>query len=516
MEDTIKEKLLNKAISPISIESTKKILKQMKKCVCKIYINGNIGTGFFTKIPYNNKLLKVLITNNHIIHQDIINKGSTINLTLKNDKIKKQIQLNNNRKYYTNEFLDTTIIQIIEDDDINYYLELDDEIINNTKFNFNEIFNNCKNIYTNSSIYILNYIKGENIVVSYGILIDINEEGIIHKCDTDFGSSGAPILSLKNNKLIGIHYGASKKHDYNKGSLLIYSIIEFNKFYLMQDVYNNNIRETQNFVEKRILEEYNYISNCPLELPINVSIPDKNNIFIWRVSFIGPENTPYGGGLFFLRIIFPKDYPNHGPAINFLTPIYHPNVDIRDDSNNLGAVTPDILNAWRCGSTFPPKIKNVEEYRIRFILSTLYLIFFTCGTESPYDEEMLSEYKNNPELFNKKAYYFTRKYANPINSFYGPWDFSDKNFGTYDKFIDVIFDDGLDRIIISCQYNETVEKLLSLYYQKKEIKDLNKDILLFHHNKRMIDYYDKRKLKEANIHHGSIISVIDKTDIIFA
>ena len=88
MEDTIKEKLLNKAISPISIESTKKILKQMKKCVCKIYINGNIGTGFFTKIPYNNQLLKVLITNNHIINQDIINKGSTINLTFKNDKIK--------------------------------------------------------------------------------------------------------------------------------------------------------------------------------------------------------------------------------------------------------------------------------------------------------------------------------------------------------------------------------------------------------------------------------------------
>ena len=129
---------------------------------------------------------------------------------------------------------------------------------------------------------------------------------------------------------------------------------------------------------------------------------------------------------------------------------------------------------------------------------------------------MASEYEYNRDLFNKKAYYFTRKYANPINSFYGPWDFSDKNFETYNKFIDVIFDDVLDRIIISCQYNETVEKLLSLYYQKKEIKDLNKGILLFHHNKRMIDYYDKRKLKEANIHHGSIICVIDKTDIRFA
>ena len=160
MSDIIKESLNEDQPMPVSIKGTRKILYQMENCICKIYKNnGAKGTGFFCEIPYNNKLLKVLITNNHIINQDIINKGSTINLTFKNDKIKKQIQLNNNRKYYTNEFLDTIIIQIIEDDDINYYLELDDEIIKNTKSNFNYIFNNCKNKYANCSIYILNYIK---------------------------------------------------------------------------------------------------------------------------------------------------------------------------------------------------------------------------------------------------------------------------------------------------------------------------------------------------------------------
>jgi hypothetical protein len=39
MEDNIKEKLITKAITLISIEKTKKIIHQMEKCACKIYIN---------------------------------------------------------------------------------------------------------------------------------------------------------------------------------------------------------------------------------------------------------------------------------------------------------------------------------------------------------------------------------------------------------------------------------------------------------------------------------------------
>ena len=45
------------------------IIYQMKKCVCKININGINGTGFFTKIPCCNESIKVLITNNHIINE---------------------------------------------------------------------------------------------------------------------------------------------------------------------------------------------------------------------------------------------------------------------------------------------------------------------------------------------------------------------------------------------------------------------------------------------------------------
>ena len=52
--------------------------------------------------------------------------------------------------------------------------------------------------------------NGENIKTSYGILNNINENKIIHKCNTDTGSSGSPIFLLKNNTVIGVHYGAPK------------------------------------------------------------------------------------------------------------------------------------------------------------------------------------------------------------------------------------------------------------------------------------------------------------------
>ena len=61
-------------------------------------------------------------------------------------------------------------------------------------------------------MYILNYQKNNDyILTSYGKLKNVEEDKIIHKCNTDYGSSGAPILLLKNNKVIGYHYGSIDK-----------------------------------------------------------------------------------------------------------------------------------------------------------------------------------------------------------------------------------------------------------------------------------------------------------------
>ena len=52
----------------------------------------------------------------------------------------------------------------------------------------------------------------------------------------------------------------------------------------------------------------------------------KDNIFIWNITFFGPQNSPYEGGKFPALMTFPEDFPLHPPAVRFLCPMYHPNI----------------------------------------------------------------------------------------------------------------------------------------------------------------------------------------------
>ena len=110
--DEINEVMIKEAITPISLRKTRKILEQMENCVCKMYVEGKKGTGFFMKIPYKNDLLKVLITNNHVLNDNDIDIGNTITFSFDNGKPIINIKIKENMKRYTNEILDITIIEL--------------------------------------------------------------------------------------------------------------------------------------------------------------------------------------------------------------------------------------------------------------------------------------------------------------------------------------------------------------------------------------------------------------------
>ena len=241
----------------ISYECTKKIIEQMEKYICKIKIGQEQGTGFFCKIPFpdKNHMLTVFITNNHVINEQTLNnKDEKILYMINKDSKYKEINKLGKRMTYTNKEYDVTIIEIIEDDEIKEYLELDEKIIDEIISN-----NNQNDKYIDETIYIIQYPKGE-LSVSNGLLLNIsadNKYDFVHRCSTDGGSSGSPILNLKN-KLIGIHKETDNNNK-NKGTFLNFPIKEFIKIYYNE--YKNNKTNNKNIIDDGIEDIKNEILN---------------------------------------------------------------------------------------------------------------------------------------------------------------------------------------------------------------------------------------------------------------
>ena len=136
----------------------------------------------------------------------------------------KIININKESKIYSSETdkYDVVIIKLKEVE-IGYFLEIDENIFNN----------NSESLYDNDSVYILHYFNGNRASVSFGYgLAKINNYDIKHLCNTESGSSGAPIINLTTNKILGIHKGyiSNKKDNYNIGTFLKFPLNEiYNK-----------------------------------------------------------------------------------------------------------------------------------------------------------------------------------------------------------------------------------------------------------------------------------------------
>lgn len=55
-------------------------------------------------------------------------------------------------------------------------------------------------------------------------------------------------------------------------------------------------------------------------------IPNEKNMLELSCTILGPENGPYQGGKFVVKINATSDYPFKCPSVKFETKIYHPNI----------------------------------------------------------------------------------------------------------------------------------------------------------------------------------------------
>ncbi|KHN72965.1 Ubiquitin-conjugating enzyme E2 2 [Toxocara canis] len=143
---------------------------------------------------------------------------------------------------------------------------------------------------------------------------------------------------------------------------------------------------------KRIQKELQDLGRDP---PAQCSAgPVGNDLFHWQATIMGPPDSPYQGGVFFLSVHFPTDYPFRPPKVAFTTRIYHPNI------NSNGSICLDILR-----SQWSPALTMSK------VLLSICSLLCDANPDDPLMPEIARIYKSDRERYNKVAREWTQKFA---------------------------------------------------------------------------------------------------------
>ncbi|KAL8554182.1 hypothetical protein ACS0TY_002409 [Phlomoides rotata] len=183
---------------------------------------------------------------------------------------------------------------------------------------------------------------------------------------------------------------------------------------------------------KRILKELKDLQKDP---PTSCSAgPVGEDMFHWQATIMGPQDSPYAGGVFLVTIHFPPDYPFKPPKLNansgikqliddprlaleflrntfshyascytsavtfrpvaFRTKVFHPNI------NSNGSICLDILKEqWSPALT------------ISKVLLSICSLLTDPNPDDPLVPEIAHMYKSDRSKYEQTARSWTQKYA---------------------------------------------------------------------------------------------------------
>lgn len=110
----------------------------------------------------------------------------------------------------------------------------------------------------------------------------------------------------------------------------------------------------------------------------------------------GPPSSPYDGGIFYVRIQIRGDFPFEPPECQFLTKIYHPNIDAQ------GKICLDILD---------PEKWRLELMYLEGILLSICSLLDEPSVEDPLVPEIAAQFIQDRSRYNQIAREYTHRYA---------------------------------------------------------------------------------------------------------
>ncbi|XP_042382923.1 ubiquitin-conjugating enzyme E2 2-like isoform X2 [Zingiber officinale] len=110
------------------------------------------------------------------------------------------------------------------------------------------------------------------------------------------------------------------------------------------------------------------------------------NLFVWSATILGPDETPWEGGVFGLRLTFGDSYPAKPPRVRFTSEVFHPNVYID------GTLCIDIIqDAWSpC-------------HNVCTILMSIQSLLTDPNPASPANPEAAQLFQHDNQAYNKRV-----------------------------------------------------------------------------------------------------------------
>ena len=150
---------------------------------------------------------------------------------------------------------------------------------------------------------------------------------------------------------------------------------------------------------KRVIREYKYfmkeMGKDDAITGVRITQPGADTLY-WDVEIDGPVGSPYEGGVFELSCMFPFNYPNEPPRINFKTQIYHPNVS---------------SNGSICFNPLKTEIWQSNNFTTAVVLVGIRLLLADPTAEDPLNYEAGQLFLKDRNAFNQKAKEVTAQFA---------------------------------------------------------------------------------------------------------